>query len=101
MIKPDGCQTMAEDRGLDTQIVALLGERFRFMEAAGMIKLHRGDVRDEARKAAVIDRAERLALAAGVPPGITASLYETLVDASISYELGRFDEKWNVGEAAP
>ena len=37
---------------LDREIVALLAERFRYMEAAARIKPDRNEVRDEARKAA-------------------------------------------------
>jgi isochorismate pyruvate lyase len=96
-VKPDDCQTMTEVRHgvdrLDEQIVALLGERFGYMRAAARIKPDRGAVRDEARKAEVIGNARRCAQAAGVPDATIADLYERLVEASISYEFDRFDER--------
>jgi isochorismate pyruvate lyase len=91
------CMTMAEVRAgvdaLDEAIVTLLGQRMRYMEAAARIKPERGDVRDEPRKAAVIEHAERVAAAQGFPPALAADLYELLVEGSIAYELEQFDER--------
>ncbi|MBX3562254.1 MAG: chorismate mutase [Sphingomonas sp.] len=95
-VKPAACATMAEVRAgvdrLDAEIVALVGERFRYMDAAARIKPDRGAVRDEARKAQVIANAKRHAAAANVPEAAVADLYERLVEASIAYEFARFDE---------
>jgi len=94
-VKPADCRTMVEVRGgvdrLDEEIVALLGERFRYMEAAARIKPDRAAVRDEARKREVLANVARLAPAAGVPAAAAADLYERLVEASIAFELDRFD----------
>ena len=76
---------------LDQELVALLARRFGFMDAAARIKADRGAVRDEARKTAVITNAECAAVAAGVPVGVTAQIWETLVEASIAYELSAWD----------
>ena len=76
---------------LDEQIVALIGERFRYMDAAARIKPERGAVRDEERKAQVLANVERLAREHDVPEAAAAELYERLVEASIAYEFGRFD----------
>ena len=88
---------MAEVRsgidGLDEQIVALIGERFRYMDAAARIKPRREAVRNEARKAEVIANAKRHAAAQGVPEAVIGELYERLVEGSIAYELDRFDER--------
>jgi isochorismate pyruvate lyase len=96
-VKPSDCIDMAEVRHgvdrLDEEIVALLAERFRYMEAAARIKPERSQVRDEARKAEVIANARRAALASGAPADRVASLYEALVESSIAYELERFDER--------
>lgn len=89
------CQTMADVRtgvdALDRELVALLAQRFGYMDAAARIKADRGAVRDEARKAAVITNAETAAVAAGIPAGVTAQIWETLVEASIAYELAAWD----------
>lgn len=95
-VKPADCGTMREVRQgvdrLDEEIVALLGERFRYMEAAARIKPSRDAVRDEARKAEVIGNVRALAPREGAPADIVADLYERLVEASIAYEFERFDE---------
>ena len=93
--RPADCRTMDEVRfgvdRLDEQIVALLAERFGYMDAAARIKPSREAVRDEARKAQVIGNVVRLAEAAGIPVAAVGEVYERLVEASIAYELERFD----------
>lgn len=90
------CRSMAEVRAgvdaIDRQLVALLGQRFGYMEAAARIKPTRDAVRDEARKAEVIANASVAAVAAGLPDGLAAALWETLVEASIAYEMGIWDK---------
>lgn len=94
-VKPEDCRTMAEVRHgvdrLDEEILALLGERFRYMDAAARIKPSREAVRDEARKAEVIANVRRLAPGAGVDPETAAVLYEQLVETSIAHEYLEFD----------
>ncbi len=94
-MKPADCRTMAEVRHgidrLDEQIVALLAERFRYMEAAARIKQDRSAVRDERRKAEVIANARRLAAEESVPVEAIQEIYERLIESSISYEFEQFD----------
>ena len=96
-VNPADCRTMAEVRqgvdALDAEIVALIGERFRYMDAAARIKPVREAVRDEARKAEVLRNVAAHAAGAGVPGKTAADLYEQLVEASIAYEFERFDER--------
>ena len=91
---PD-CTTMTEVRtgvdALDRELVALLARRFAYMDAAARIKPARGAVRDEARKAEVIAHARAEAERLGLPAAVIADLWERLVEASIAYELDRFD----------
>ncbi len=84
---------------LDEEIVRLIGERFRYMDAAARIKPVRDAVRDEGRKAQVLANVERLAAAHEVPAAAAAELYERLIEASIAYELGRFDALRDAAEA--
>jgi isochorismate pyruvate lyase len=102
---PEACSTMGEVREgvdrLDEAIVRLIGERFRYMDAAARIKPAREAVRDEGRKAEVLANVARLAAEHGVPATVAAELYERLVEASIGYEFGRFDALRNAGEATP
>ncbi|TFU06522.1 chorismate mutase [Polymorphobacter arshaanensis] len=94
-VAAEACTSMTEVRAgvdaIDTALVALLAERMRFMDAAARIKPHRSAVRDEARKAQVITQAATQAAAAGLPAGLAEVLWEHLVEASIAYELARFE----------
>ena len=96
-VKPADCRTMAEVRHgidrLDEQIVGLLAERFRYMEAAARIKQDRRAVRDEERKAEVIARAAEAAQREGAPSDRVAEFYEALIESSIAFELERFDAR--------
>jgi isochorismate pyruvate lyase len=93
----DQCTTMAEVRAaideVDQRIVTLLAERMRYIEAAARIKQDRDAVRDEARKAEVIDHAAAVAAEAGFPPALVRKIYDLLVEGSIGYELDRFDAR--------
>ena len=94
---PEQCQSMAEVRAgvdvLDDEIVRLLARRFRFMDAAARIKPVRGDVRDEERKAEVLARVRSKAKQLGAPENSVVCVYDALIEASIAYELDRFDER--------
>ena len=96
-IDPADCTTMAEVRAgvdaVDRALVDLLARRFGYMDAAARIKPERGDVRDEARKAAVIDAAAARAEAQGLPAEAIRALWDRLVESSIAYEFDRFDER--------
>jgi len=95
MLAPEQCETMAEVRAgvdqTDRELVALLAKRFGFMDAAARIKPDRCHVRDERRKAEVIENVRGHARAAGIPETVVAAIWETLVEGSIAYELERFD----------
>jgi isochorismate pyruvate lyase len=86
-------QVRAGVDALDAEIVSRLGERFRYMDAAARIKPDRAAVRDEWRKADVLAKVAAHAAAAGVPAEVAADLWDRLVEASIDYELDRFDER--------
>lgn len=94
---PERCATMAEVRegvdALDRALAALIGRRFRYMDAAARIKTERAAVRDEARKDEVIRNARANARASGFPEDAAARLWEDLVEASIGYETAVFDRK--------
>ena len=95
MIEPENCQTMADVRAgvdaTDRQLSVLIARRFRYMDAAARIKPLRTQVRDEGRKAQVIANAAAHAAANGWPPEVAIDLWEALVEASIAYELDKFD----------
>jgi isochorismate pyruvate lyase len=92
---PQACATMADVRAgvdaIDQQLVALLAQRFAFMDAAARIKNDRATVRDEQRKAEVIANVRRAALDRRIPQELITELWDQLVEGSIAYELERWD----------
>ena len=94
--EPQNCTSMAEVRAgvdaLDAQLVEMLARRFAYMDAAARIKTDRNAVRDEARKQQVLDNVQAAAQAAGIPVSPVAEIWELLVEASIAYELNKWDE---------
>jgi isochorismate pyruvate lyase len=96
-IEPENCRNMAEVRdGVDTvdrALVALLAQRFAYMDAAARIKTDRQSVRDEARKAQVLSNIADEANAVGLPVAPLVSIWDRLVEASIDYEFGQWDER--------
>lgn len=99
-LPPEACQTMADVRAgvddLDARLVEMLATRFAYMRAAARIKPERAQVRDEWRKAQVIANARSRAEALGLPADAVAMLWDGLVEASIAYELGHWDQQRQV-----
>ncbi len=93
---PDECETMVEVRvgvdATDRELVALLARRFGYMRAAARIKPNREAVRDEERKAYVIEQAVKDAEARGLPGDLIGDLWEQLVEGSIRYEFDVWDK---------
>ena len=88
---PDDCETMAEVRAgvdaLDRELMRMIAVRFGYMRAAARIKPERGHVRDEARKAQVIDNVREDARKEGLPEAALGDIWDALVEASIAYEM--------------
>ena len=94
-IPPEICVNMTEVRAgvdaVDAHLVDLLAKRFAYMDAAARIKATRVAVRDEARKQQVLAHVQDAAKQAGVPVSVVADLWERLIEASIAYELDKWD----------
>lgn len=92
---PEECQTMIDVRAgvdaTDRELMTLLERRFGYMRAAARIKTDRNIVRDEARKAQVIEAARADAASRGLPADELAAIWNSLVEASIAYELVEWD----------
>lgn len=97
LMPPEKCQSMAEIRAaidaLDHDIVTLLSERMRYIDAAARVKQARDTVRDEQRKAEVIAHAVEAAGQMGLPADLASALYEQIVEYSIAHELKVFDAR--------
>jgi isochorismate pyruvate lyase len=86
-------QVRAGVDSVDAQLVELLVVRFAYMDAAARIKTDRDAVRDEARKQQVLKNVQDAASGSGIPVEVVADLWERLVEASITYELDKWDAK--------
>lgn len=94
-LAPDNCETMADVRAgvdrTDAALVQLLAARFGYMRAAARIKPARDTVRDEGRKAQVLDNVAAHAIAAGLPAERLRAVWNELVEQSIAYEFDIWD----------
>ncbi|HEY0627642.1 MAG TPA: chorismate mutase [Allosphingosinicella sp.] len=102
-VLPADCRTMVEVRDgvdrLDEQIVRLLAERFRYMDAAARIKTDRTAVRDEWRKADVLTKARFHGAQEMAPVGRIETVYEALIESSIAHEFDQWDAIRSSGNA--
>ncbi|MBL4897684.1 MAG: chorismate mutase [Erythrobacter sp.] len=92
---PEDCTDMREVRiGVDTtdrELMELLDRRFGYMRAAARIKTDRNVVRDEGRKAEVIENARADAENRALPADELARIWDDLVETSIAYEMEEWD----------
>ncbi|MFY0637945.1 chorismate mutase [Maricaulis maris] len=93
---PEACQTMQEVRAgvdaLDRELVALIAQRARYMEAAARIKPSRDVVRDEWRINDVIAKVTAEADKRGLAVEIAEPVWRELVERSIAYEFSVWDK---------
>lgn len=93
---PDACRTMADVRAgvdaLDRELVRLLVRRQGYMDAAARIKTDRSTVRDNARVEQVVERVKAAAREAGLSEAIAEPVWRTLIERSIEYEFGVWDQ---------
>jgi len=92
---PAECATMTDVRkgvdALDRQLVALLAERQRYMDAAARIKRDRAAVRDPARIEDVVAKVKAEARRAGLSEAIAEPVWRTLIDRCIAHEFEVWD----------
>jgi len=86
-------EVRAEIDALDRAIVALLADRLHYIDEAARLKTSREQVRDEARIADVLAKAEAEARRLGADPAVIAAAYRALIEASITHELEHFDQR--------
>jgi isochorismate pyruvate lyase len=92
---PDQCLNMTDLRAeidrIDRVLIRLLSERQRYIERAAEIKSHRGDVRDAARIADVLDKVAAEAVRAGLNPDLARAVWSELIERSIALEMEKFE----------
>jgi len=94
---PDACASMTELRTaidrLDSQLVAMLALRQRYIERAAVLKQNRDAVRDEARIEEVVRHVIAEGRQMGLSPAIAERVWRTLIEASIAHEYDAFDAR--------
>jgi isochorismate pyruvate lyase len=89
------CTTMKQVRAeidrLDRDIVGLIAQRTRYIEAAAHIKQNRDVVHDDARINDVLEKTACRARETSAPLAIVEQTYRTLMAASIAHEFEVFD----------
>lgn len=95
IVMPDDCRDMAEVRQgvdrTDRELMELIARRYGYMRAAARIKQDRDTVRDETRKAQVIENVRADAKSRGLPADELAAIWNDLVESSIAYEMVEWD----------
>jgi isochorismate pyruvate lyase len=94
MKPPEECASIENVRegidALDRQIVALIGERSRYVSAAARFKTSASSVRATERQKAMIEKRRIWAEEEGLTPEVIEDIYKTL----ISYFVNREMEDW-------
>ncbi len=78
---------------IDTQIVELLGERFRLALPIAKAKREQGiDICDKGRENEVVFRLDTYGAKCGLPPGVVPCVYELLFDSMRDYQRDQRDQ---------
>ena len=89
------CTTMEDVRrnvnALDDVLVPLLVTRIGYMQQAARIKGDVGQVRDEARIEAIVQRVRERTLQEGGQPDVMEAVYRQLMEECIAYEHREFE----------
>ena len=96
MKPPEGCASIEEVRegidALDREVIALIGDRARFVEAAARFKTGELSVRAPERRKAMLQARRRWAEEEGLSPQVIEDVYETLVSYFVNRELEHWRE---------
>lgn len=94
MKKPEDCEGVEDVRrgidAIDREIIALIGERARYVEAAARFKKGESDVRAPERQRAMLAECRRWAEEENLDPGVIEKLYRDLVDHFVAREMDRW-----------
>ena len=94
MKPPEECASIEDVRlaidALDREVVALIGRRARYVEAAARFKTGESSVRAPERRQAMLGERRRWAEEEGLSPETIEAVYETLVSYFIDHEMDRW-----------
>ncbi|MBV7485632.1 chorismate mutase [Bordetella sp. BOR01] len=86
----------AEIDEIDQQIMLLLGVRFRCTDMIGELKQAHGlDPADPQRAAQQIDRIRHLAIDAGVPPDLAATVLRAIIDTVVDHHRQQRERRYS------
>ena len=97
MKQPDECDNMTEIRAeidaLDRQVIALLGQRFQYVQAAAKFKTSTTSVKAPERFQSMLKQRKQWAEQEGLNGDVIAQLYEDLVNHFIAEEMRHWQER--------
>ena len=93
-MKPEDCTSIEDVRqGIDTldrEIIALIGERSRYVAAAARYKTSESSVRAPERQRAMLAQRRRWAQEEGLSPDVIETIYRNLLE----YFIAREKDHW-------
>ena len=99
--KPSDCRDMQDIRAeidrIDQSVIALLGERFAYVQAASRFKTSATSVRAPERFKAMLEQRRLWAQEAGLDPNVIANLYRDLVNYFIDEEMKKWEAEAQAG----
>jgi isochorismate pyruvate lyase len=91
---PEECASIEDVRlgidALDREIIALIGRRAHYVEAAARFKTGESSVRAPERRKAMLEARRRWAEEEGLSPEVIEAVYETLVAYFIDREMAHW-----------
>ena len=94
MKPPEECASIEDVRqgidALDREVIARLGRRARYVEAAARFKTGESSVRAPERQKAMLEVRRRWAEEEGLSPEVIEDVYRTLISHFIDRELGHW-----------
>jgi isochorismate pyruvate lyase len=97
MPAPHDCRTKEEVRAeidrLDSELVALLAERFAYVRRMAELKTERSEALDLRRVDAILDHVRSEAAAKGLDIRLAEDLWRRLIDWNIAWEEGAIGGK--------
>ena len=94
MKPPEECASIEDVRlgidALDREVIALIGRRARYVEAAARFKIGESSVRAPERRKAMLEARRQWAEEEGLSPEVIEAVYETLVTYFVDHEMARW-----------
>ena len=94
MKSPEECASIEDVRlgidALDREVIALIGRRARYVEAAARFKTGESGVRAPERRKKMLEARRRWAEEEGLSPEMIEEVYETLVSYFVDREMDRW-----------